>query len=330
MTRVWSEGFEMGDAIGYTTYSQFGNSGIRSTQKRTGTYSYYLNENAHFLHSISAVSEFYLRVGIYQNDLNDYHYIYWRSGANNIGYIRIQNSIYINCNGLTATGSSIITAGSWFLLEIHVKIDNSTGVVEVLYEGVPECNVSGDTLVGAYSSADNIYFPNYPSPNTAWYIDDIGLNDTAGAVDNSWCGDGHITVIMPDDDSTPLQLTPSAAVHHHLLVDEVPADGDTTYVEGSVTDEEDIYGLAACGLGDVIITRIWTEARAEDTSSSGLKVALITKASGGSEVSGGDVVLTGTYATKVLGAEQRVNPVDSAAWEVADIDALEGGVRTRN
>jgi hypothetical protein len=141
-------------------------------------------------------------------------------------------------------------------------------------------------------------------------------------------GDGRIIVIKPNGDTATLQLTPSAAVDHNTLVDDIPADGDTTYVEGSVVDERDIYDLEACGLGDVVITRIWTEARAKDTASSAKTIALITKASGGAEVEGGDVVLAGTYTVKVLGAEELVNPVDAAAWEVADIDALQGGPLT--
>jgi len=328
MTRVWTEGFEMRDLVGYTHYGGV----ISTTVKRSGAASLAAFEYTFcsFTKTITAVSEFYLRIGIYLNS-TEITVFQWKKGGTVLGTINISTAgITISCNGLTATGAYIPVVNTWFILEVHVKIDDAAGTVALKYEGTTDASVSGDTKPGADTTVDTLYFSRGGASYVTLYLDDMALNDTAGAVDNSWCGDGHITVIMPDDDSTPLQLTPSAAVHHHLLVDEVPADGDTTYVEGSVTDEEDIYGLAACGLVDVIITRIWTEARAEDTSSSGLKVALITKASGGSEVSGGDVVLTGTYTTKVLGAEQRVNPVDSAAWEVADIDALEGGVRTRN
>jgi hypothetical protein len=109
----------------------------------------------------------------------------------------------------------------------------------------------------------------------------------------------------------------------------VPTDSDTTYVEGSVINEEDMYGLTASGLVDVDINRVWTEARTRKTAATDGHVALITKAAGGVDVSGGDVELLTTYTIKVLGTEQLVNPVDAAAWEVADIDLINIGPRTR-
>jgi len=96
-----------------------------------------------------------------------------------------------------------------------------------------------------------------------------------------------------------------------------------------VVDEEDMYKLTPSGLVDVDINRVWTEARARKLSASDGHVALITKAAGGAEVSGGDEELLTTYSLKVLGAEELENPVDSNPWEVADVDLIEIGPRTR-
>ena len=328
MTRVWSEGFELQDMVGYTLGAYYPT--ISTAVKRSGAASCLFKsyESGNMYKSITAISEFYLRVAIYKDTTSRTDYIIWRSGGTSLGYVSIGSQITISSAALSDVGSTTLSINTWYLLEIHVKIDDATGAVDVKIDGVAECNVAGDTKPGADTTVDNIYF-NGGFRNSSWYIDDIGLNDTAGGVDDSWLGDGRIIVIKPNGDTATLQLTPSAAVDHNTLVDDIPADGDTTYVEGSVTDEEDIYDLAACSLGDVIITRIWTEARAKDTASSGKTIALITKASGGAEVSGGDVALAGTYTTKILGAEELVNPVDTAAWEVADIDALQGGPRTR-
>ena len=328
MTRVWSEGFEMQDLVGYTTAGGI----IDTTYKRSGnaafidgSYNYgYLTK------AITGVSEFFVRFATYLKSGTTVDFI-WKNGGTTLGTISINSSgISISANGLTASGSTILSMGIWYLIEAHIKIDDATGAVEVKLEGNSECSVSGDTKIGAITTSDSLLFSGSSGSYPDIRLDDIALNDTAGGVDDSWCGDGKIIIVKPSADTATLQLTPSAAVDHYTLVDDIPSDSDTTYVESSVDDEEDIYDLAACGLSDVIITRIWTEARAKDTAASGLKVALITKASGGSEVSGGDVALAGGYTTKVLGAEQRVNPVDSAAWEVADIDALQGGVRKRS
>ena len=335
MTRVYSEGFELQDLVGLTTTGA-----INTSIKRSGAASLVINKTQYLTHSVSDLTEAYIRFGIYWTGVtNTWKFdIKWRHGTTVLGGIYID----LELNGLLQakvstttqdTGSIPIATGVWYLIEVHVKIDDATGVIETKVDGVDDATFSGDTKPGADAHFDNIYFLASSAgagDNVTIYLDDIGINDTAGGVDDSWLGDGRIIVIKPNGDSATLQLTPSAAGTHHTLVDDIPADGDTTYVEGTVVDERDIYDLAACGLGDVIIDRIWTEARVKDTASSGKTVALITKASGGAEVSGGDVALAGTYTTKVLGAEQLVNPVDAAAWEVADIDALQGGPKTRS
>ena len=330
MTRVWSEGFEMKDMVGYAQTYCYADGTPRSGAASMRCLGGFLT-TASLTKNITAVSELYFRFATHMGGRETT--LYFINGGTTLCTIVItrNNLISISCNGLTDTGTHTILAGYWYLIEVHIKIDNTVGVVEVKVDGLDDCDVSGDTE-GAASTITSLYLTTaYSSaaPGGTNYFDDIALNDTAGGVDDSWCGDGRIIVIKPNGDTATLDLTPSAAVGHYTLVDEVPADGDTTYVEGSVDDEEDIYDLEACGLGDVIIARIWTEARVKDTASSGKSVALITLASGGAEVSGGDVALTGTYTTKVLGTEELVNPVDSAAWEVADIDALQGGPRTR-
>ena len=334
MTRIMSEGFEMQDLYGYTLGEVGGNPSITTSVKRSGSAALNLAEATSLGYSFTAVSEAYFRFAIYTSLGSTTDFI-WRSSTTTLGILRLNTTglfeLLTGTSTSVAVGTLPLTTNTWYLIELHIKIaDAPNGVLEIKIDGIDDASFTGDTKPGAETTIGNIYFLSNTAPGTPIvYIDDCGMNDTAGGVDDSWLGDGRIIIIKPNADTATLQLTPSADVDHYTLVDEVPADGDTTYVEGSVDDEEDIYDLTACGLTDVIITRIWTEARAKDTAVSGKSVALITLASGGAEVSGGDVVLGGTYTTKVLGTEQLVNPVDSAAWEVADIDALQGGPRTR-
>ena len=335
MTRVFSEGFEMRDIVGLTSTAS-----INTTYKRSGSACLNVPHGSYYLTiPVSDLSEAYLRFGLYWNGTSSGTFkIHWRKGSTSLGYLSFGDAtngffeLYIN-SILVATGTNELIINTWYLVEVRIQIADA-GVVQVKIEGLSTLDIdySGDTKPGADADFDNIHFINngLTTASLHVYLDDMAINDTAGGVDDSWCGDGHIIVIKPNGDTATLELTPSAAVGHYTLVDDIPADGDTTYVEGSVVDERDIYDLEACGLGDVIITRIWTEARAKDTATSGKTIALITKASGGAEVSGGDVGLAGGYTVKVLGAEELVNPVDSAAWEVADIDALQGGPKTRS
>jgi len=325
MARVWSEGFEMNDSVGYTTTGYI--SGVLV-----------LDSNQYFYNTLaSGISEGYFRMRLYFTSTisGGWVELYIKNGATTLATIRFTalSPITVSCNGMTDTGSFSLLELAWQEIEIHYKIDDTTGVLEINYEGTGiDCSVSGDTKVGTNSTFNQIYFfaVNSTGSNTK-YIDDIALNDTAGGVDDSWCGDGRIIRLTPNDDVTTELTQFPALTDHHADVDEYPADGDTTYVQGTVVDEEDLYELSASGLvaADVdTINRVWVESRSKDTVASGGEVALFI-VSDATEGTGADVVLSTTYNTKVMSQEFLQDPDGPAAWSVAALDALRAGVRTR-
>lgn len=328
MSRVLNCGFELNDLVGWATS---GAPQMETTIKRSGSACVKLGTSTVSSPTFGTKTEAFFRIGAYWTGGGDDFKVNWRQGSSTVeGSIRMngigQLLIYVGTN-LKATGTLMLAKNAWYLIEIHVKEHASTGLVEVRVDGNdPDVSWSGNTIVGA-GTFDNILLEHNSATGSIYY-DDIAVNDTAGGVDDSWCGDGHYTKMIPDGAPTKA-LTPTSGTDNYDMVDEFPADGDTTYVEGSVVDTEDVYSLTACGLTAVNITRIFTEARARDTVAAGGKIALTTQASGGAIVSGGDVSLLTTYTKRVLGAEQKTNPVDSQAWEVADLDALKAGIRVR-
>ena len=345
MARVWTEGWEFQDMVGYCTGSDFGAPvvGISILEKRSGNASMHIgnisNTNGWLYKNIDPISEFYFRFAV---RLDPHVYgakvpqIQFRAGDTVKSYITFgscYNLLFYVGGVLADYGFTEMYEHIWYLVEVHLKVSATVGICEVMLDGksLLEIDFAGNTGTG---TIDNIKFwiqTGYIGEQSGAQFDDIGLNDTAGGVDDSWCGEGKIVVMMPNDDSAPLQLTPypNTGEHHHQDVDEIPTDSGTTYVEGSVINEEDMYKLTPCGLLNVDINRVWAEARSMKTSAVDGHVALITKAAGGAEVSGGDVDLLTTYTIKVLGTEQVENPVDTNPWEVADIDLIEIGPRTR-
>jgi len=344
MTRVWTEGWEFQDMNGYCIGSDFGGPHVYivTTIKRSGNAALRVdtisNSNGWLYKTIDAVSEFYLRfaVNLDPHDVltGTIPQIQWRFGSTVVGYLTFGTCFNLNLyigGVLVDVGYNILYPHTWYLIEIHVKISATVGIVEAKIDGnsVLDIDFSGNTGTG---TIDNIKFwmeTGGLGELSYAYFDDIALNDTEGGVDDSWAGEGKIIVMVPNDDSAPLELTPSAAVHHHLLVDEVPYDGDTTYVEGSVVNEEDIYKLTPSGLVDVDINRVWVESRTRKTAAVDGHVALVMKPAGGAEQVSADIELLTTYSTKPLGPEYLENPVDTNPWEVADIDLIEIGPRTR-
>ena len=349
MTRILTEGFELGDCVSFDGYAGSMFYVAMTTQKRSGSYA--LRTCSSYAHSQIRLAlpqdttEFYLRwgfriVGISTYGGNELVAWYWRHGTTNLGRIALNynggSPIWIFYDGggtARATSTYLIPNDTWYLFEIHVKIDDA-GIYEFKIEGVQDAAMtwSGDTKPGADTHADNLLlWMSNGNSGQDYYWDDIAVNDAASAPDNSWCGDGKIIAILPNGTITnQLMGSDGNTTDNHLLVDDIPSNADTDYVEGSVVDEEDLYDFAACGIAtSAVINRIWTESRSRDTVAAGGKVALVTKASGGSEVPGTDRVLTTSYA-RVLGDAQIVNPVDSGAWEPGDVNALQAGVRTRS
>ena len=337
MARVWTEGWEFGDYVGYC-FGGTGTYGVSTAYKRTGSYSAQLrnlsNSSTYFYKFLDTpLSEFYFRTAVFLDDIATWDAnpkIYFDTNS----YIQFGtcNRIQLYISGvLQDTGTTSLFQEIWYLIEIHYKKSATVGVCEVRIDGItdPDVEFNGNTGAGTVSEFYFVIGGSGLGDVAGVYFDDMALNDTTGAVDNSWCGEGKVIVMMPNDDSTPLELTPSAAVHHHLLVDEIPTDSDTTYVEGSVVDEEDRYKLTPSGLVDVDINRVWVEARSRKTSADDTKIALVLVPSGGAEVVSSDIELLTTYNIKCLSSEIHENPVDTDPWEVADIDLIEIGPRTR-
>ena len=333
MTRIWTEGWELKDTVGYITTS----GSVSTSAKRSGSASFQLSGGTGILDSVAksftATSEIYLRYAFYvQSGLSPYNQVSWRKGTTVIGKVEYSSGYnVITAGALSDTGIINIILDTWYLLEVHIKIDNAAGVIEVKLDGNADCDVSGDTQPGADTTIDNILIQGGYYGRTT-YLDDMAINDTAGGVDDGWCGDGKIIMLTPNDDVTTELTQYPALTDHHADVDDYPADGDTTYVEGSVVDEEDKYELTASGLvaADVAsINRVWCEARSKNTTANPGEVALFIY-SDATEGTGTDVVLGSSYTTKVMSQEFLQDPDGPAAWSVAALDALQGGIRTRD
>jgi len=346
MTRLLSTGFEMQDTIGWTV--SVSGVTINTSIYRSGAASLGFAESTTTAKTAyyvlpSATAEGYIRFGLYISGYSpgsyNHSYMAWYKGGTILGSIRFayNNPLRI-CNSagtIVATGTTLLLQNIWYLIEIHVKIADS-GNYDVKIEGLTEASLaySGDTKPGADADFDRIlfYIASQGVVTNSYSIDDIGLNDTAGGADDSWCGEGKIIRMYPNDDVTTELTQYPALTDHHADVDEVPADGDTTYVQGTVVDEEDLYELTASGLvaADVDnISRVWVESRTKDTTATG-GTALLFISSNAVVDDGPDVTLTTSYDTRVSSGEFLQDPDGPAAWDVAALDALRAGVRTRS
>ena len=327
MTRVFTEGFELKDGAFFDVLG----GAINTTYKRSGGASWYLINNS-AKKSIASASEIYIRFGFYRNNVNTTPIFKWYKDATELGSITFNSvngkiNIYTGTATLVDVGDIPIAINTWYLLEAHIIISDTVGVIEIRIDGVTDATFSGDTKPGADTVINLLCY----STLYGVYFDDLAYNDTSGASDNSWCGDGHVIALTPNANGDLSQLVGSDAnsTDNYLLVDEFPHDTDTTYVEGSTVDEKDLYNLSECGLSGVTISRVWGESRTKDTVAAGGLAAIVLKTNS-TEYAGSDIPILTTYTKQILGTVYLVNPNTAGAWSTDDLDALQAGVKTRS
>lgn len=323
MTRVFTEGFELGDGLFFTVGGSAGSTtGVRSGVYAHTGYAPYKD--------ITALSEFYYRTSMYLGNSNEtVQRIKWQNAATVLGHIRTEGNritAYTSTGTLIGTGTIPIFPATIYLIEIYVKIADSGGRIVVKVDGIVDIDFTGDTKPGTATTVNRLQFGSNTGGNV-WYMDDLALNDTAGGVDNSWCGEGHVIATTPNDNGDVSQLVGSDgnSVSNYLLVDEAPSDSDTTYVESSTSGQYDLYNLSACGLSNVEIKRVWVEARARDTVAAGGNINLGLKST--NEYWSANLALLTTYTLLLMGTIHTVNPYTSAAWTPGELDALQAGFK---
>jgi hypothetical protein len=161
-------------------------------------------------------------------------------------------------------------------------------------------------------------------------MDDIGINDTTGVTDNSWCGEGRILMMQPDSVGNVTQLarggTDTGA--NWSQVNEIPPDGDTTFVYSSGSGQYDLYGLTSgssiMGITDSV-SRVYIEARSREISATGENIRLGLKTSG-SEYWSSNIPVTTSYG-RYEANTWVINPNSGLPWTVSDLDNLQAGVK---
>ncbi len=338
--RLFTEGAEMKDLLFFDAISNI----VTVAAGPISPWCFAISDGSYARKLITATSECYARIRIKVANVAyaNCRYISFLSGGvggTELAYLTSDGyhwAIYTS-GGLLVDSGVAINNNQWYIVEVYFKLDdNPNGRFVVYVDGHEAANkiidFTGDTKPGAQTTFDCI---NYLSVfNASISIDDLALNDTSnadGKNDTSWCGDGVVIKHTPDA-TTVANWTGQDAdqVNNHLNVDEYPHDGDTTYnyADGATAGTQDYYGLTHVSYTGKTILRIYAEARGRKTAADAGAVKVGTLASGGSDVMGSAVNLDIGAYKRIMGPEAKVNPVDTNAWEEADLDDLEAIIET--
>jgi hypothetical protein len=211
-------------------------------------------------------------------------------------------------------------------VEVKWNCVNSIGAntFQLVVDGTLIMDIPTTTDCQNYSSS-GVDALNIQGFATYTYFNDVYICDLTGSDWNDFQGDITVDVLHPDGNGDTNDFVGSDAdsTDNYLLVDDATPDDDSTYTESATVTDVDLYTFDNSESPDTIL------AVAVDCycimDDAGPKSGKIITRVGGTTYEGDAFSLAETYeyATQIW----ELNPDDSAAWEAADIDAAEFGVK---
>jgi hypothetical protein len=240
---------------------------------------------------------------------------------NSTGYLSVTRNGTVLATGATAT-----SLGLWYYLELQATINSTTGSYTLRINGVTELTATNvNTQATGNASANQVRISaggNYGA-FYSWF-DDVYICDGMGSVNNTFLGDVRIQALLPTSDGANHAWTPSSGSDHYPLVNEVPPDGDTSYVGSSTVGQVDEYGMTTIAVSTGTVAGVQTLLYARKDDAGTRTIAPVVR-EGGTDYVGTAVSLGTSYAYFPQIYEQ--DPATSAAWTIAGIGADSFGVK---
>ena len=246
------------------------------------------------------------------------------SGTLEVGVCMTSNqkyAIYVGSpSNVVATDANLITVGSWHYVELEV-VPGPTGSATLFVDGFQVATYSGN--LGAATTIDTVGFgPIGNQPSTAYTTthsyDDVYVSNSATRE-----GERRVETLVPSSDSQK-QWTPLSGTTNYTEVNQLPIDGDTTYVYSSTVGNEDRYGITSLSGNPQAISAVQVRVCArKDDSATRTMSSIINSA--GTEVDGATFALAASYLYQ--SDIYPLNPNGSAAWTASTVNAVLIGQR---
>ena len=242
------------------------------------------------------------------------------------------NKLSVRRNGTTlATGPTALFAGIPYYIEFKATIDSAAGSYTVKINEVQELTASGVNTrgIGTNNSADSVRlgggvgFSIFGGGSffNAGYFDDFYCCDGSGGVNNDFLGDVRVQCLFPNGPGATTGWTPLSGANWQN-VDEVPPDGDTTYVSAGTPGTIDTYAMTdlAATTGTVKGVQTVIDARKDD---SGTRTIAPVFHIGASDYVGTNQNIMTAYSMFLQPYD--TSPATSAAWTVSEVNGLNLG-----
>jgi hypothetical protein len=138
----------------------------------------------------------------------------------------------------TTSGAGLALGTKWHYVEAKVICNASTGNVIIKVD--EKVKLELDNINTSNSSSDTAYSKVSVVVANQYRMDDFYIADGTG-FNNDFLGEKAVVGCLPIGDTDTIEWTPSTGTTHYDLVNENPADGDTTYVSDYGIGYTDLY-----------------------------------------------------------------------------------------
>lgn len=231
-------------------------------------------------------------------------------------------ALYRGTNLLTTSSPGIISINTWHYLEFKHRISDTTGLITLRVDEVVQATFAGDTKNAGTSLLTDRFSINNLTTQSRAIVDDLYICDDTGATHNDFLGDLRVQTLMPVGPGSNTGLLPVGSSANWENVDETVFNV-TDYNYSVTPGAKDTYAMAnlASGTSQVLAVQVVDLASKTDSGSRSAKTVL---RSGGTDYASAAKPLSAT--PQPLTEIYTTDPATSAAWTLANVDAIEAGI----
>ena len=235
-----------------------------------------------------------------------------------------------NGGGTTLIGSTALGLArnlQWNYVEAKIVLSQTVGSIVVKLNGVTVLTITGVDTCGQSSAQANYWTVG---ASTYALMDDVYCCDTTGGFNDDFLGEIRVVTLLPQTDAVAAgsnaDFTCSTGADHGALVNEASApDDDTTYLSSSTLNHVDTWEYPALGYtGDIKAVQLNLSATKADSGARAIAGVTRPVATNRVGATNHNIGMTNYIVFREI---WELNPEDSAAWEVADVDGAEFGVK---
>lgn len=216
----------------------------------------------------------------------------------------------------------ILHVGMWDYVEVQATIHATNGLVVVRANGLEVGRFEGPTQAhGPQISAVGLHCGYMAGSNLL--VDDVYVTDQQPGGATGFLGDTRVVAVLPAGAGSYTEWEPSPAGPNWACVDDMPHDGDATYVSG-VTGQTDTYIYGALPEPAAAVHAIVMRPVFRTEGSAGTQVAAVA-AIGDQVYEGGLMSPAAEYAFGSYIWQQ--NPATGQAWTPDDLIEAQFGLR---